>query len=90
MQQLLAANKIYRGNPDIPDGTNSHDAQSRIGQFTHIDGDVLDGQSTEFLAGLILHEGWHQLGNRDDHTGDTFPYSRAPYSEQSSCVVQSY
>lgn len=91
MQALYAANRIFRGNPLIEDGDEheEHDAMSRGGAnpFTHVDQDFLENSTIESLTGLLLHEGWHLLGYTDNHRDDTFPYSRYPFSEQQSCVV---
>jgi hypothetical protein len=91
-RSMLALNRIYRGNPNIPDSAsapdiNLHDAQTGGGTkpFAHFDEDYLGSSSLAGLGGLILHEMWHVL-NYPHGRNEQPPYTTPPYNQQVSCV----
>jgi len=86
--QLWGADRVFRGNPEIPDGSLHHDAQSRwvSEPFMHIDQDFLRSSSIRSLAGILLHEGWHGAGYAPHPGNEEPPYTTYPWSEQWSCT----
>jgi hypothetical protein len=86
---MLAAGRIFRGNPEVADGPNGedHDAASRSGPsgFVHVDHDYLGSSTPRGVAGLLLHEGWHLLGHPNHPATESQPYSTYPYSQEASC-----
>ncbi len=88
VMELWGTNRVYRGNPEIPDGSSDHDAQSRWGSdgFMHIDQGFLRSASIRSLAGVLLHEGWHGAGYATHNP--TLPYQNHPWTEQWSCTSQ--
>jgi hypothetical protein len=91
--ELYGNNRIFRGNPLIPDDPanptyDTHDAQSRRGTapLIHVDENYLNTSAVKALAGLLLHEAWHLLGYPNHGAEESPPYTTYPYSEQVSCV----
>ena len=89
ISSMLAAGRIFRGNPEIADGPHGeeHDAASRSGPsgFVHVDHDYLGSGTPRGVAGLLLHEGWHLLGHPNHPATESQPYITYPYSQEASC-----
>ena len=91
---LLSRNRLYRGNPSIPDipgipDSDTHSAQTFGGggpnPLTHIDGNVLQGNSLPSLAELLVHEGWHVIGLSHPDS-ERPPYVTEPFNTAAECV----
>jgi len=85
IDSMLRNNRIYRGNPDIPDGEPNHDGfYDPSKKAIHIDQNAIESMSQWVLLGLLLHEAWHVLGY--SHPAGGPPYTDPPFTEQASCA----